>query len=94
MEKTKNVEFLVRMLNYPISQWDDTLSFSIVVKPIDPHGVIFLTAHVVLSLISRIKDWSIKIISSVVRSKQTAHRTMITVRFHEILEKEIPMCCF
>lgn len=79
------------MLNYPISQWNDSLSFPIAVKPIDPRGVILLPAHAVLSLISRIKDWSIKIISAFVGSKQTALSPMIIVSFHNILEKEIHM---
>lgn len=76
------------MLNYPISQWDDSLSFPIAVKPIDPRSVILLTAHAVLSLISRIKDWSIKIISAFVGSKQTALSPMVIVSFHKILEEK------
>lgn len=93
-EKEKSLEFPVRMLNYPISQWNDSLSFPIAVKPIDPRGVILLAAHAVLSLISRIKDWSIKIISAFVGSKQTPLSPMIIVSFHKILEKEIPMRCY
>lgn len=91
--KRKNLAFPVRMLNYPISQWNDSLSFPIAVKPIDPRGVILLAAHAVLSLISRIKDWSIKIISAFVGSKQIALSPVIIVSFHKIPEKEIPMCC-
>lgn len=92
--KRKSLEFLVKMLNYPVSQWNDSLSFPIAVKPIDPRGVILLAAHAVLSLISWIKDWSIKIISAFPGSKQTALSPMIIVSFHKILEKEIPMCCY
>lgn len=82
------------MLNYPSSQWNDSLSFPIAVKPIDPRGMILLAAHAVLSLIFRIKDWSIKIIFSFVGSKQTTLSPMIIVSFHKILEKEIPMCFY
>lgn len=67
----KPPEFPVRMLNYPISQWNGLLSFPSSSKPIDPLSVILFTAHAVLSLISRIKDWSIKIIPAFEGSKQT-----------------------
>lgn len=71
------------MLNYPpLSQWNASLSFPSSSKPIDPHGVILFTALAVLSLISWIKDWSIKIISAFVGSKQTAPSPMIIVNLH------------
>lgn len=89
-EKRKSLEFPVRMLNYPISQWNDSLSFPIAVKPIDPRGVILLAAHAVLSLISWIKDGSIKIISAFVGSKQTTLSLMIIVNFHKILRQKFP----
>ena len=89
-EKRKSLEFPVRMLNYPISQRNDSLSFPIAAKPFDPRGVIILTAHAVLSLISWIKDWSIKTISAFVGSKQTTLSLMIIVSFHKILRQKFP----
>lgn len=80
--KGKSPKFPVRMLNYPVSQWNGLLSFPSSSKPIDPFGVILFTAHAVLSLISRIKDWSIKIIPAFVGSKQTPLSLMIIVNLH------------
>lgn len=70
------------MLNHPLSQWNASLSFPSSSEPIDPHGVILFTALAVLSLISRIKDRSIKIISAFVGSKQTAPSPMIIANLH------------
>lgn len=85
-KKAKNptLKFPVRMLDYPLSQWNASLSFPSSSKPIDPHGVILFTALTVLSLILWIKDWSIKIISAFVGSKQTAQSPMIIVNLHTL----------
>lgn len=62
--------------------------------PIDPRDVILPAVHAVFSLISQIKDWSIKIISAFEGSKQTALRPMVIVSAHKILGKSLPMCCY
>jgi hypothetical protein len=58
--KRITLRFPERTLNYPISQRSDSLSFPIRVIPIDPRSVILFAVHAVFSLISQIKDWSIK----------------------------------
>lgn len=83
--KGKPPKFPVRKLNHPLSQWNGSLSFPRSSKPIDPLRVILFTAHAVLSLISRIKDWSIKIISASVRSKQTTLTLMLIAYLHQNL---------
>lgn len=80
------------MLNYPISQWSDSLSFPMRVIPIDPRGVILFAVHAVFSLISQIKDWSIKIISALEGSKQTVLSPKISVSFHKNSRENIPVC--